>query len=103
MVMSYQGKVEHVLKAISDPTRRRILGLLAERLRTVSEIVAAGSISQPAVTKQLGVLERAGLVVRQREGSVSRCRLVVGSLTPALLWIESIQAQFDERLYGIEE
>ena len=52
---------------ISDPTRRRVLGLLAERERTAGEIAAAFTISRPAISRHLRVLREAGLVrVRPR-------------------------------------
>ena len=102
MVMSSQDVVNKLLKAIADPTRRTIVRLLAERPRTVSEIVAEFGISQPAISKQLGILERAGLVLRQREGQSIRCRLESRALLPALAWIESIQSEFDERLYRLD-
>jgi DNA-binding transcriptional ArsR family regulator len=102
MVILSQDVVNKLLRAIADPTRRAIVRLLVTGPHTVSEIVAEFKISQPAISKQLGILERAGLVRRQREGQSSRCRLEAHALLPALAWIQAIQAEFDERLYRID-
>jgi DNA-binding transcriptional ArsR family regulator len=60
--------MDTAFKALSDPTRRRILSLLGERERTVNEIVAEFSLSQPAISRHLGVLREAGLVSAVRRG-----------------------------------
>jgi ArsR family transcriptional regulator, arsenate/arsenite/antimonite-responsive transcriptional repressor len=59
---------DRAFKALSDPTRRRILALLSERERTVGELVTEFDISQPAVSRHLGVLRAAGLVRAERQG-----------------------------------
>jgi DNA-binding transcriptional ArsR family regulator len=60
--------MDTAFKALSDPTRRRILSLLGDRERTVNEIVAEFSLSQPAISRHLGVLREAGLVTAVRRG-----------------------------------
>jgi DNA-binding transcriptional ArsR family regulator len=55
-------------KALSDPTRREILRMLAERDRTAGEIGAQFQISQPAISRHLAVLRGAGLVTALRTG-----------------------------------
>ena len=64
-----------VFHAISDPTRRRILDLVAEGERPVGELVAAFRISQPAVSQHLKVLREAGLVAERRDGRQRRYRI----------------------------
>lgn len=59
---------DSAFKALSDPTRREILRLLGEKSLTVSEIAAHFSISQPAISRHLGVLRGAGLVGAERSG-----------------------------------
>ena len=59
---------DSAFKALSDPTRREILRLLAERARTVNEIVDQFSLSQPAISRHLAVLRQAGLVSAERQG-----------------------------------
>ena len=59
---------DSAFRALSDPTRRRILRMLAERDMTVSEIVEKFDISQPAVSRHLAVLRQAGLALAERSG-----------------------------------
>ncbi len=60
--------MDTAFKALADPTRRAILAMLGERSRTVSEIGEAFAISQPAISRHLGVLRGAGLVTAERQG-----------------------------------
>lgn len=57
-----------VWKALSDPTRRRILDLLRDGPRTTGDVAAAFSVTRYAVMKHLGVLERAGIVIAEPRG-----------------------------------
>jgi DNA-binding transcriptional ArsR family regulator len=64
-----------VFFALSDPTRRRILGRLARGSASITEIAEPFSMTLAAVSKHLRVLERAGLLRRQRDGWYHRCHL----------------------------
>ncbi|HTF86844.1 MAG TPA: metalloregulator ArsR/SmtB family transcription factor [Planctomycetota bacterium] len=64
-----------VFRAVADPTRRRILDLLAESEQSVGELVLRFSMSQPAISQHLRVLYDAGLVGRHREGRLKKYRL----------------------------
>ena len=57
------------LRAISDPTRRRILELVADRHLAAGEIAEHFSVSRPAISQHLGVLREAGLLTERREGT----------------------------------
>jgi DNA-binding transcriptional ArsR family regulator len=61
--------VQAQLRAISDPTRRRILELVADRQLAAGEIAQHFSVSRPAISQHLGVLREAGLVKERREGT----------------------------------
>ncbi|MEQ9811277.1 MAG: metalloregulator ArsR/SmtB family transcription factor [Azospirillaceae bacterium] len=78
---------DRVFAALADPTRRAILARLAAGTATVTELAAPFAISQPAVSKHLAVLERAGLVVRDGRGPRRPCRIRVDGLTPVLDWL----------------
>ena len=82
--------------ALADPTRRAILARLAGGRASVSQLAVPFDISLPAVLKHLRVLEQAGLIVRTKEGRVSRCRLAAGPLKDAAEWI-AFYRQFWER------
>ena len=59
---------DSAFKALSDPTRREILRMLSSRPHTQNELVERFSISQPAISRHLGVLRQAGLVTAERQG-----------------------------------
>lgn len=73
--------------ALADPTRRAILARLATGDATVTELAAPFAMSQPAVSKHLRVLERAGLVSRGRDAQRRPCRLVAEPLRTATAWL----------------
>ncbi|RZQ59259.1 ArsR/SmtB family transcription factor [Amycolatopsis suaedae] len=73
--------------ALADPTRRAILARLADGEATVTELAAPFAMSQPAVSKHLRVLERAGLVSRGRDAQRRPCRLVAEPLREATDWL----------------
>lgn len=73
--------------ALADPTRRAILARLATGEATVTELAAPFAMSQPAISKHLKVLERAGLVSRGRDAQRRPCRLEARPLREATAWL----------------
>jgi len=76
-------------QAVADPTRRTILARLAEGEATVQELAEPLPISQPAVSKHLKVLERAGLIERRREAQRRWCRLQAKPLRKLLFGLRN--------------
>lgn len=74
--------------ALADPTRRAILARLAGGELTVTELAAPFAMTQPAISKHLKVLERAGLISRGRDAQRRPCRLEPAALADASAWIE---------------
>src|SRR4030081_2041401 len=74
--------------ALADPTRRAILGRLAEGEATVNELAEPFPISVQAVSKHLKVLERAGLITRGRTAQLRPSRLEAAQLKHAVDWLE---------------
>jgi DNA-binding transcriptional ArsR family regulator len=74
--------------ALADPTRRAILARLASGAATVMELAAPFAMSQPAVSKHLKVLERAGLISRSRDAQRRPCHLDPKPLAQASAWLE---------------
>ena len=74
--------------ALADPTRRAILARLADGGATVTELAAPFDMSQPAISKHLKVLERAGLITRSREAQRRPRTLEPRPLAEATEWIE---------------
>ena len=85
-----------VFSALADPTRRAILARLAKGDATVTELAAPFAMSQPAVSKHLKVLERAGLISRGRDAQRRPCRLETRSLRVATDWLENYRQYWEE-------
>lgn len=95
-----QPNLDAVFAALADPTRRAILSRLADGQASVNEIAAPFEISQPAVSKHLKVLERAGLIERDIEEQRRPARLKAETMTAAVNWLEEFRkfwgASFDQ-------
>jgi DNA-binding transcriptional ArsR family regulator len=93
------AQLDLVFQALSDPIRREILQRLDGQALLVSELAAPVSISLQGVSRHIQVLVRAGLVQQERSGRISRCRLDVGPLLDAAVWLNRYtkywQAQFE--------
>lgn len=89
--------------ALADPTRRAILARLAGGEATVTELAAPFSISQPAITKHLKVLERAGLISRHRDAQRRPCRLRPGAIKEVAEWAEGYREFWDESYDRLDE
>ncbi|ADD45357.1 ArsR/SmtB family transcription factor [Stackebrandtia nassauensis] len=90
--------------ALADPTRRAILARLANGDATVTELAEPLTISQPAVSKHLRVLERAGLVSRGRDAQRRPCRLEAEPLRAATDWLADYRNYWEasyQRLDGL--
>lgn len=83
---------ETVFRAVADPTRREILGLLRQRSLTVGELAANFETSRPAISKHLRLLRVAGLVVAHPRGTASVCRLNAEPLRAVNDWLQDYRA-----------
>ncbi len=91
-------QLSNVFMALADPTRRAILARLAQGDATVSELAEPFSISQPAISKHLKVLERAGLISRSRAATARLSHLEAAPMQEAVMWMEKYR-QFWERSF----
>lgn len=87
---------------LADPTRRRILDLLRERARSVSELVDLLNVSQPGVSKHLRVLREAGLVNVRRDAQRRMYELRVEPLVEVDAWLEPYRQQWSSHLDALE-
>jgi DNA-binding transcriptional ArsR family regulator len=93
-----------VFAALADPTRRRVLRLVAERGPASATLLERDlPVTRQAIVKHLAVLNRAGLVSAQRTGQEVRYTLVPGSLDEASDWIAEIGSRWDERLARLRQ
>ena len=88
MQLSSYGHLDATFAALADPTRRAILSRLAAGEATVNELAEPFSMSQPAISKHLKVLERAGLISRGRDAQRRPRRLEAQPLAEASEWLE---------------
>jgi DNA-binding transcriptional ArsR family regulator len=82
--------------ALADPTRRAILARLARGETTVQDLAEPFTMSLPAISKHLKVLERAGLIVRSREAQWRPCRIEPRPLKDVDDWLDRYRRFFDE-------
>lgn len=89
MVKQEVAQLNRVFQALADPTRRRLIETLGKEERTVSELAKPLSMSLPAVSKHLGVLERAGLLKRRREGKSHHMSFNPEAIQSAEVWLQA--------------
>lgn len=86
--MVNKSQLDSVFAALADPTRRRIIERLARKPLTVGEIAAEFTISQPAISKHVRLLEESGLIEREIVGRVHVLNLSPQAMESAVEWIE---------------
>jgi DNA-binding transcriptional ArsR family regulator len=89
--------------ALADPTRRAILARLASGEASVTELAEPFSMSLPAVSKHLKVLERSGLIARGRDAQWRPCRLQAVPLKDVADWVESYRQFFEESFDRLDD
>jgi DNA-binding transcriptional ArsR family regulator len=93
--MNATDRLNATFLALADPTRRAILARLALGEASVNELAEPFDMSQPAISKHLKMLERAGLVSRGRDAQRRPCRIEARPLEAAYLWIERYREMWD--------
>jgi DNA-binding transcriptional ArsR family regulator len=93
--MATASRLDATFAALADPTRRAILARLAQGEAGVMELARPFSMSQPAISKHLKVLERAGLISRSRLAQARPCRLEAGPLREVAEWTERYRGYWE--------
>lgn len=101
-MVEHSATLDSIFAALADPTRRRILEMLAPRERRVSDIAAHFSVSLAAVSKHLQVLERAGLLTRRRQGRTHHLRAKTEAIASAHEWIAQYARGWSEGFDALE-
>jgi DNA-binding transcriptional ArsR family regulator len=91
-------KLDSVFSALGDPTRRHILVRLASGPASIGELAQPFAMTLPAVSKHLRVLERAGLMRRERDGWYHRCHLEASPLQSAAAFLARYQPFWERTL-----
>jgi len=103
MVKLKQLRLDATFAALADPTRRRILERLSAGTRRVTELAEPFSISLPAVSKHLRVLEEAGLIKRERQGREHRLELQAAPMKEAVRWMEQYRRFWEGSLEALAD
>ena len=96
-------QLDLTFNALADPTRRAILSRLARGEATVSELAAPFSMSQPAISKHLKVLERAGLIAVGQDAQRRPRRLVARPLAEANDWLEGYRSAWEQQFQRLDD
>ena len=97
------GTLDTMFAALADPTRRAIIARLAAGEATVTELAAPFEMSQPAISKHLKVLERAGLITRSRDAQRRPCRLEPRRLKLVADWVASYRDFWEQSYSRLDE
>jgi DNA-binding transcriptional ArsR family regulator len=97
------AQLDAMFMALADPTRRAILRQLTAGEATVTELARPFAMSQPAISKHLKVLERAGLVSRRRDAQRRPCRLEARRLKAATDWLDGYRRYWDESYQRLDD
>jgi len=100
--MDDTSRLNATFLALADPTRRAILTRLASGEAAVNELAAPFEMSQPAISKHLKVLERAGLISRGRDAQRRPCRLETAPLHDITAWVTRFQEQWEARYQALD-
>ena len=96
------ARLDTTFTALADPTRRAILARLASGEASVMELAEPFAMSQPAISKHLKVLERAGLISRGRDAQRRPCRLEAGPLAEASEWLARYRRHWETQFRRLD-
>jgi DNA-binding transcriptional ArsR family regulator len=96
-------RLDATFAALADPTRRAILARLARGEASVLELARPFAMSQPAISKHLKVLERAGLISRGRDAQRRPCRLEGKPLAEVTDWLERFRQIWEANFQRLDE
>ncbi len=102
-VSTPSSRLDSVFHALSDSTRRSILRDVSGREKTVSEIAVPYQMSLAAVSKHLKVLERAGLILREKRGAFQFVQVNAKPMQEAKQWLAFYEQFWDERLELLQQ
>ena len=100
--MTSAARLDATFAALADPTRRAILARLAAGEASVTELARPFAMSQPAVSKHLKMLERAGLISRGRDAQRRPCRIEARPLAEANDWLERYRQLWERRFQSLD-
>jgi len=103
MVTDSSARSQAIFRALADPTRRQILGLLRQGPRAVGEIAGNFRTSRPAISKHLRLLKSAGLVIAHQRGTASICELNAQPLKTVNTWLRDYEGFWKDTLRDLKQ
>ena len=103
LVGNTSARLDTTFAALSDPTRRAILARLASGEASVSELAAPFRMTQPAISKHLKVLQRAGLISRDRDAQRRPSRLNAAPLAEASQWLATYRQFWETSFQRLDD
>ena len=100
--MTPSNRLDATFAALADPTRRAILARLVTGEASVNELAEPFEMSQPAISKHLKMLERAGLISRGRDGQRRPCRIETNALAEANGWLETYRKAWESQFSRLD-
>lgn len=101
--MMIANSLDNTFAALADPTRRAILARLAMGEATVMELAEPFAMTQPAISKHLKVLERAGLISRGRDAQRRPCRIEPKALAQADMWLTQYRRLWESNFQRLDD
>ena len=101
--MQFSQQLDLTFAALADPTRRAIMARLALGEASVAELAAPFDMSQPAISKHLKVLERAGLISTGHDANKRPRRIEGGPMQDAAAWLEDYRKFWESRYEALDE
>ncbi|MEM7168406.1 MAG: metalloregulator ArsR/SmtB family transcription factor [Planctomycetota bacterium] len=95
--------LDQTLTALADPTRRRIVGRLAQGTATVSELVQCFDLTQPTISSHLKTLERSGLISRFRVAQTRPCKLEPAGLKALGAWLGQLRSVYEDNYSRLDD
>ncbi len=103
MVNNLSQQLDLIFHALADETRRKMLLLIAKKQCTVSDLAAPFSMSLAAISKHVKVLERAGLLEREKSGRIHNCQLNAKPLREAAGIIKELQRYWEDKFDALAD
>ncbi|MBP8156611.1 MAG: winged helix-turn-helix transcriptional regulator [Leadbetterella sp.] len=91
-----------VFQAISDPTRREIIGLLTKQPLNLNAVADNFDVSRPAISKHIKILTECGLVIIKQKGRERYCEAKLDKLNEVSVWIEKYKEFWNQKLDALE-
>jgi DNA-binding transcriptional ArsR family regulator len=97
------ARLDATFAALADPTRRAILTKLASGIASVNDLARPFDMSQPAISKHLKVLEKAGLISRGRDKQRRPCKIEAKPLAEADEWLENYRRFWEQNFERLDD